>query len=119
MSRIGWGYAQNTKFLFRAVVFLRKHHLWSFFAIVIAVFQIQVILTLIPLQNGWRYAQNTQIIFRAEMIPLKHHFWSLLTVTIAVFQIQMILTLTPLQNEHDGMVICAKDKIFIQSGSVS
>ncbi len=58
----GWGYTQNTKFLFRAEMIPRKHHFWSFLAITIAVFQIQMILILIPLQNdhdGWGYAQNT------------------------------------------------------------
>ncbi len=68
---------------------------------------------------GWIYAQNTKFLFRAEMIPSKHHFWSFLAMTIAVFQIQMILILIPLQNDHDGMGICAKHKIFIQSGNDS
>ncbi len=68
---------------------------------------------------GWGYVQNTQILLRAEMIPLKHHFWSFLDITIAVCQIQMILTLTPLENEHDGMEICTKHKIYIQSGNDS
>ncbi len=53
------------------------------------------------------------------MIPRKHHSQSFLAITIAVCQIQMILTLIPFQNEHDGMGICAKHKIFIQSGNDS
>ncbi len=68
----GWGYAQNTKVLFRAEMIPRKHHFWSFLVITIAVFQIQMILILILLQNdhnGCGYAQNTSILFRAEMIP--------------------------------------------------
>ncbi len=48
---LGWGYEQITKILFRAERIPRKHHFWSFLAITIAVYQIQMILTLIPLQN--------------------------------------------------------------------
>ncbi len=48
---MAWGYAQNTKFLFRAEMIPRKHHFWSFLAITIAVCQIQMILTLIHLKN--------------------------------------------------------------------
>ncbi len=100
-----WRYAQNTKIVFRAEMIPRKHHLWSFLAITIAVCQIQMILTLILFKMrmmGWRYAQNTKIVIRAEMIPRKHHFWSFLAITIAVSQIQMIFTLIALQNEHDA-----------------
>ncbi len=63
---MGWGYVQNTQILFKAEMIPRKHHFWSFLAITIEVCQIQMILTLIPLQNdhdGWRYAQNIQILF--------------------------------------------------------
>ncbi len=48
---MGWGYAQNTKFLFRAEMIPRNNHFLSFLAITIAVFQMQKILVLIPLQN--------------------------------------------------------------------
>ncbi len=48
---MGWRYVQNTNLLFRAVMSPRKHHFWSFLAITIAVYQIQMILTLMPLQN--------------------------------------------------------------------
>ncbi len=106
-------------------MFPRKHHFWSFFAISIAVFQIQRILILIPLKYeddamgicamGWRYAQNTIFLFRAEVFPRKHKFWSFLAITIAVCQIQMILILIPLQYEDDGMGICAKHSNFIQN----
>ncbi len=65
---------------------------------------------------GWGCAQNIQILFSVEVIPGKHHFWSFLAITIAVCQIKMTLTLIPLQNQHYGMGICAKHKIFIQSG---
>ncbi len=51
MSMMGWGYAQNTKILFRAEMIPRKHHFWSFLAVRIAMCQIQMILILIPLQN--------------------------------------------------------------------
>ncbi len=105
---LGWRYAQNTKILFTAERIPRKHHFWSFLAVTIAVYQIQRILTLIPLQNhllGWGYAQNTKILFRAERIPRKHHFCSFLAIIIAVCQIQMILTLIPLENLHVGMEI--------------
>ncbi len=100
----------------------RKHHFLSFLGITIAVCQMQMILTLIPLQNehdGMGSAQNAQILFRAERIPRKHHFWSFLAITNAVCQIQMILTLTRLQNEHDGIGICAKHTNFIQCGNES
>ncbi len=46
----------------------RKHHFWSFLAITIDVYQIQMILTLISLQNqhvGMGYAQNKKILLRA------------------------------------------------------
>ncbi len=84
----------------------RKHHIRSFLAITMEVCQIQMILTLIPLQNehdGWGYAQNILFVFWAEMTPRKHHFWSFLAITMEVCQIQMILTLIPLQNQHVGM----------------
>ena len=45
----GWGYAQNTNLLLRAEIIPRKHLYWSFLAITIAMWQIQMILTLIPL----------------------------------------------------------------------
>ncbi len=48
---MGWGYVQNTKFLFSAVISPRKHHFGRFWAITIPVYQIQMILTLTPLQN--------------------------------------------------------------------
>ena len=48
---LGWGYAQNIQILFRAEIIPRKHHFWSFLAITIAECQIQLILTLIRLQN--------------------------------------------------------------------
>ena len=51
MSVMGSGYVPNTKILFRAEMIPRKHHFWSFLAITIAVRQIQMILTLLPLQN--------------------------------------------------------------------
>ncbi len=51
LRMMGWGYAQNTKKLFRAEMIPGKHHFWSFLAITIPVSQIQMILTLIPLQN--------------------------------------------------------------------
>ncbi len=51
MSMLGWGCVPNTKFFFKAEMIPRKHHFWSFLAITIAVCQIQMILTLIPLQN--------------------------------------------------------------------
>ncbi len=51
MRMMGWGYAQNTTILFRAEMIPRKHHFWSFLAITIAVCQIQMILTLNPLEN--------------------------------------------------------------------
>ncbi len=44
----------------------RKHHFWTFLAITFAVCQIQMILTIIPLQSqhvGMGYAQNIQIVF--------------------------------------------------------
>ncbi len=47
---MGWGYVQYTQILFRAEMIPLKHHFWSFLAITIAVFQIQMILILIPLQ---------------------------------------------------------------------
>ncbi len=50
---MGWGYAQNTKILFRAEMIPGKHHFWSFLAIRNPVCQIQMILTLIPLQNEY------------------------------------------------------------------
>ncbi len=50
-ERDGWGYAQNTKILFRAEIIPRKHHFLWFLAKTIPVCQIQVILALIPLQN--------------------------------------------------------------------
>ena len=117
-----------------------KHHFWSFLAITIAVFQIQMILTLIPLHNEhdgmricakhsnyiqsgneflkhhfWSFLAKT-IAIRVKMIPRKHHFWSFLAITIAVCQIQMILTVIPLQNQHVRMGLCAKQTNFIQSG---
>ncbi len=51
MSIMEWGYAQNTKKLFRAEMIPGKHHFWSFLAITIPLCQIQTILTLIPPQN--------------------------------------------------------------------
>ncbi len=48
---MGWGYVHNTQILFRAEMIPLKHNYWSFLAKTIAVFQIQMILTLIPLQN--------------------------------------------------------------------
>ncbi len=69
--------------------------------------------------TGWGYVQNTLILISAEMIPRKHHIRSFLATTIAVSQIQMILTLIPLQIEHDVLGICAKHKMFIQSGNDS
>ena len=42
---------QNTLILFRAEMTPLKHHFWSFLAITIAVCQMQMILTLIALQN--------------------------------------------------------------------
>ncbi len=91
-------------------------------AITIAVFQIQMILTLIPLKNehgGVGIYAKHKFLFSAEVIRRKQHFRSFLAVRIEVCQIQMSLTLIPLQNEQDGMEICAKDKIFIQSGNDS
>ena len=41
MSMMGWGYAQNTKCLFRAELIHSKHHFWLFLVITIAVCQIQ------------------------------------------------------------------------------
>ncbi len=119
---MGWGYAQNTKILFSAAMSPRKHHFWSFLAITIAVYQIQLILHshLFKIYMlGWGYAQNIKILFSAVISPRKHHFWSFLAITIAVCQIQMILILSRLQNEHDGMGICAKHKNFIQCGTES
>ncbi len=49
---LGWGYAQNTKLLFRAERIPRKHHFWSFLSIKIAVYQMQMILTLENLHVG-------------------------------------------------------------------
>ncbi len=88
---MGWRYAQKTKFLFRAEMIPRKHHFWSFLAITNAVCQMQMILTLIPLQDehdGMELCANHNILFRAEMILRKHHFWLFLAITIAVCQIQ-------------------------------
>ncbi len=48
---MGWRYAQNTKLLFRAEMIPRKHNFRSFLAVTIEVCQIQMSLTLIPLQN--------------------------------------------------------------------
>ncbi len=48
---MGSGYAQNTQILFRAEMIPRKQHFWSFLAITIAVCQIQMILTLTPLEK--------------------------------------------------------------------
>ncbi len=42
---------KTQNFLFRAKMIPRKHHIRTFWAITIAVCQIQMILTLIPLQN--------------------------------------------------------------------
>ncbi len=103
---MGWGYVQNTKCLFRAEMIPRKHHFWSFSAITIAVFKIQMILILMPLQNGhdgMGICAKHKTFISAEMIPRKHHIRSFLAITIAVCQIQMILTLIPFQNKHDGI----------------
>ncbi len=51
------GYAQNTKFLFRAEIIPRKHRFWSYLAITIAVCQIQMILTLLPFQNEYDWME--------------------------------------------------------------
>ncbi len=51
MSVMRWGYVPHTKFFFREEMIPRKHHFWSFLEITIAVRQIEMILTLIPLQN--------------------------------------------------------------------
>ncbi len=51
MRMMGWGYVPNTNFFFRAEMISRKHLFWSFLAITIAVCQMQMILTLIPLQD--------------------------------------------------------------------
>ncbi len=62
MSMMGRRYVRKTQILFTAEMNPLKHNFWSFLAITISVFQIQMILILIPLQNdhdGWGYAQNT------------------------------------------------------------
>ncbi len=51
MTIMGWEYEQNTQILFKAEMRPRKHHLRSFLALKIAICQIQMILTLIALQN--------------------------------------------------------------------
>ncbi len=115
MTMMRWGYVPNTKKIFRAEMIPRKQHFWSLLALTIAVCQIQMILTLIPLKismMGWGYVPKTKKIFRAEMIFRKQHFWS---KTNAVCHIQMILTLIPLQKQHVGMEICAKHTNFILS----
>ncbi len=48
-----WEYAQNTKKIFRAEIIHRNHHYWSFLHIKIVIWQIQMILTLTPLQNQY------------------------------------------------------------------
>ncbi len=48
---LGWGYAQTYKFDSEVKILLKNLHYLSFLAITIAVFQIQMILTLIRLQN--------------------------------------------------------------------
>ena len=120
---MGWVYAQNTKILFRAEMILRKHHFWSFLAITIAVCQIQMILTLIPLQNqhfGMGICANhTNFILSRTYCSNYYQYLSFSAITIAVCQILMTLTLISLQKEHDGMGICAKHKNFIQSGNDS
>ncbi len=50
MSMMGWRYVLNTQILFRTEIIPLKDHFWSYLAITIAVFQIQMILILIPLQ---------------------------------------------------------------------
>ncbi len=79
MRMMGWGYGQNTQILFRAEMIPLKHHFWTFLAITIAVFQIQMILILIPPQNdhdGIAICAKHKFFFRAEMISRKNHFWS-------------------------------------------
>ncbi len=110
------------KIFFRSGNDYQKTPFLVVFAITIAVCQIQMILTLIPLQNehdGMGICAKHINLFSAEMIPRKCHSRWFLAIIIAVCQIQMILTLIPLQNEHDGMQICPKHKNFIQSGNVS
>ncbi len=48
MTMMGWGCVPNAKTSFRAEMIPRKHHFWSFLAITIPVFQIQMVL---PHQN--------------------------------------------------------------------
>ncbi len=86
--------------------------------IIIAVCQIQMILTLIPLQNehdGMGICAKHINLFSAEMIPRKHHLLWFLAITIPVSQIQMILTLIPHQIQHVGMGISATHTNFILS----
>ncbi len=90
---------------------LRKHYIRSFWVIIIGVCQIQMILTLIHLQNehdGMGICAKHINLFSAEMIPRKHHLWWFLAITIPVSQIQMILTLIPHQIQHVGLGISAK-----------
>ena len=110
------------KFYSELKILLKHLHYLSFLPITVAVCQIQMVLTLIRLQNehdGMKICAKLKIFFKAEMIPRKHQFWSFWAIAIAVCQIQMIQTLIPLQNEHDGMGICAKHSNFIQSGNDS
>ncbi len=109
---------ETYKFYSELKILFKNLHNLPFLTITIEVCQIQMTLTLIPLQNehdGWGYVQNTKILFRAEMIPRKHHSLWLLAITILVCQIQMILTIIPLQNQHVWMGICSKHTNIILS----
>ncbi len=116
MSMMGWGYAQNTKILFRAEVIPRKHHFWSFLAITIPVCQIQMILTLIPLQNqhvGMGIcAKHTNFILSWNILLKNLHYLSFLAITIPVYQIQMILTLIRLKMSMMGWVYAQNTQIL-------
>ena len=90
---MGWVMRKTYKFYSDLKILLKNLHYLSFLAITTAVCQVQMILTLIRLQNeydGWGYEQNTKILFSAAMSSRKHHFWSFFAITITVYKIQMI-----------------------------
>ncbi len=113
MSMMGWGYAQNTKFLFRAEMILGKHQSVVFGYNNCSVSNPNDFNAHTSSKSTCRDGdmRETYKFYSELKILLKNlHYLSFLAITIAVCQMQMILILIPLQNEHDGMGICAERK---------
>ena len=118
MSMMGWENEQNTQILFRAEIIPGKHQFEWFLAITIPVCQIQMILTLIPLQNqhfGMGICANQTNLILSGNLSWKTPFWVVFGYKNSSVSNPNDFNTQTIQNQHVGMGICANHTNIILS----